>query len=85
MYSKFYSFLRKYNNIHSSQNGFVKGKGLETTVFSFLYEINRIIDKKEIGIALYIDLSKAFDTLNHDILLKKLNLYGIGGGPITVV
>ena len=55
---------------------------METALFSFLYEINKIIDQREIGVALYIDLSKAFDTLCHDILIQKLLLYGIRGTPL---
>jgi len=40
------------------------------------------IDQKQFSICVFIDLSKAFDTLNHHILLHKLQYYGIHGLPL---
>ena len=42
-------------------------------------KISAAIDNHEFSVGVFIDLSKAFDTLNHDILLKKLEYYGIRG------
>ena len=42
-------------------------------------DISEEIDNKHFSIGVFINLSKAFDTINHDILIKKLNSYGIGG------
>ena len=45
-------------------------------------KVSESIDKHEISIGVFIDLSKAFDTLNHVILLQKLDHYGIRGLPL---
>ena len=45
-------------------------------------KISQSIDKNQYSIGVFIDLSKAFDTINHQILLKKLEHYGIRGSPL---
>ena len=47
-----------------------------------LKKIKETIDNKKYGCGIFIDLRKAFDTVNHDILLKKLEHYGIRGNAL---
>ena len=46
-------------------------------------KISQAVDRSEYSVGIFIDLSKAFDTLNHSILLRKLEYYGIRGMPLN--
>ena len=68
---------------YKSQYGF---RGEHSTEFASLELVDRIIDSfenKQTPISIYMDLSKAFDTLDHKILLHKLKYYGIKGRELN--
>lgn len=63
------------NNLLSKfQSGFRKHHSCKTAVLKVADDIREIIDNNKLGIMVLIDFSKAFDTVDHDILLKKLSL-----------
>ena len=79
MYKRTYSFLESSGQIYKSQYGFRTAHSCENAICELVSEI---IKGKQDGmhtLAVFLDLSKAFDSLEHDVLLKKLYKYGIRG------
>lgn len=63
----------------NSQFGFQKGHSTSHAITCLTEIIRQSLDKNEFVIGTFIDLKKGFDTVDHDILIKKLNHYGIRG------
>ena len=79
MYKCMYNFLENTNQLYVSQYGFKKKHSCEQAVSELLSEILKGQEKKKKTLALFLDLSKAFDTLSRKILFSKLDRYGIRG------
>ena len=79
IYKRVYSFLETNNILFSSQYGFRTKRSCEQAIMEVVGYALQAKNNKEKCACLYLDLSKAFDTLDHTILLKKLNNYGIRG------
>ena len=60
-------------------NGFLKISSTHLALLSFVDKVIQDIEKGECAVGVLLDFSKAFDTVDHDILLDKLNHYGIRG------
>ena len=72
-------FLSKNSSLHPLQFGFRKYHSCEHALLAAKNEILQTLDKKHIAMLLLIDFSKAFDMVDHQILLYKLSHYGIRG------
>ena len=77
MYYRLYSYLESNKLLNESQFGFRRGKSTQNAILKFLEKIYRALDCQELPIGILFDLSKAFDSISHSILLKKLESYGI--------
>ena len=77
MYTRVDNFLNEHNLIYKLQFGFRKRYSTNHALLSIVEQIRTSLDNKKFACGVFVDLQKAFDTVDHKILLAKLSHYGI--------
>ena len=79
MFNRLYSFLESHKCIYDLQFGFRQKHSTNHALLSMTQQIKDAIDNGNVAVGVFVDFQKAFDTVNHKILLRKLEHYGIRG------
>ena len=85
IHDQLYEYFSSNKMFYDNQYGFRNGHSTELAAIEILDRIIRAMDRKEIPINVFLDLSKAFDTLDHNVLIKKLEYYGVSGTSLNLM
>ena len=85
IYNRLISFFNKHDILHSSQHGFRTNHSTNSAIAEALDCVTLALNKKLLSLALFIDVSKAFDSLDHQLLFAKLNIYGVRGTALDLM
>ena len=79
MYNHIVDFMDSNCSIYKYQFGFRQRHSTQQAIITLVEKITSSLDHRDLVIGVFLDLKRAFDTVDHQILLKKLDAYGIRG------
>ena len=82
VYNQLYEHLNSNNTLYKKQCGFQKGHSTEHAIPQLVDQISNSFEKNLFTLGVFIDLSKAFNTVDHNIFICKLKNYGVLGNSL---
>ncbi|MCB4744594.1 MAG: hypothetical protein LGB07_02925, partial [Sulfurovum sp.] len=79
------SYLKTNKLIHPNQYGFREHHSCHTALTTLVDTFNKNINNSEFTGVLFVDFAKAFDVIDHDLLLRKLALYGLSNDTLHLI
>ena len=71
-----YQYLAKYNLLHDAQSGFRSNHSCQTALINIIDKWIEEMNNGNVNVVILLDLKKAFDVVDHDIMAKNLEIYG---------
>ena len=84
LHSRLFSFFERHSVISKSQFGFLPRTSTEDAVSNLSEYLYEQLNNKKVTLNIFVDLRRAFDTVVHKILLRKLEFYGVRGLPLDL-
>ena len=85
LYNQMYEYFTKLKVFYKSQYGFRQFHSTELATLELVDRVTHTMDNKKLPVNIYLDLSKAFDTLDHEILMSKLKYYGFDSNSLKLM
>ena len=82
MYNRLYKHLKEKDILYKKQFGFQEKHSTEHAILQLIDQVNNSFERNQFTLGIFIDLSKAFDTVDRKILSSKLKNHGVRGNNL---